>query len=73
MRKYKQEIIWQEIEQAANNLLRLNIIDQGKYEAARHELRRATRTAFERIQAKEGHLQNLKNKQIHNDGKKIDF
>lgn len=73
MRKYKQEIIWQEIEQAANNLIRLNIIDHDKYDTARHELRRAIRTAFERIQAREKHINNLLQKQIHNDGKNTDY
>ena len=68
MRKYKQEIIWQEVEQSINNLLRLNLIKEDQYDAVRHEFRRGIRTAFERIKAKEMHLENLRNKQAHNKG-----
>lgn len=66
MRKYKQEIIWQEIEQAANNLVRLGLVSQDDYDKARHELRRGVRTAMERIEAREKLEARKRNEQIHN-------
>ena len=69
MRKYKQEIIWQEIEQSINNLLRLGILEHEEYDAARHEMRRAVRAAMERISAREELERRKLNTQIHNNEK----
>lgn len=73
MRKYKQEIIWQEIEQGINNMLRLGILEQEEYDAARHEMRRAVRTAMERISAREELERRKLNTQIHNNEKNSNY
>jgi hypothetical protein len=67
MRKYKQETIWQEIEQGLNNLVRLNTIEMTQYDPIRHEMRRSFRTAMERIEAREKHERKQRSTQIHND------
>lgn len=66
MRKYKQETIWQEIEQGLNNLVRLNTIEMIQYDPIRHEMRRSFRTAMERIEAREKLEARKRNEQIHN-------
>lgn len=66
MRKYKQELIWQEIEQGLNNLVRLNAIQMTQYDPIKHEMRRSFRTAIERIEAQEKHERRKRAEQIHN-------